>query len=102
MSTVRTTTHLVLEGTRSVWGRAHPDTGLKPVDSVRVVKALANRPAKLERDQIAVKVTVEVPANAFDPISPAALVVVPEDLIDRRALAIDVEASDATQGSDPR
>lgn len=99
MSTVRTTTYLVLGASRSRWGRPDTETGLMPVDSVSVVRSLKNRPAQLERDQIAVKVTVEVPANAFDPIAPAALVVVPEDLIDRRHLAIDVEAHDAT-GSD--
>lgn len=100
MSTVRATTYLVLAATRASYGwRAGPETGLKPVESMRVVKSLANRPEQLGRDQITVKVTVEVPANAFDPISPAALVVVPEDLIDRRRLSVDVEAGDATQGS---
>lgn len=93
---VRATTYLVLEASRYRYGRPDPETGLKPVDSIRVVASRVNRPAQLERDQVAIKVTVEVPEGAFDPITPAALVVVPEDLIDRRP--IDVEAEDATDG----
>lgn len=99
-STVRATTYLILDATRTRWGSADPETGLKPVESVRVAASRVNRPAVLERDQIAIKVTVEVPTGAFDPITPAALVVVPEDLIDRRP--IDVEAEDATEAGGDR
>lgn len=91
------TTHLVLEARRQTWGPNDPDTGLKPVESVRVVAARSRRPEKLARDQIAVKVTVQIPASAFDPLRPTALVVVPESLIHRAP--IEVEAADATEES---
>lgn len=89
------TTHLILEARRSPYGRNNPETGLKPILAVRVVGSRAGRPERLTRDQIAVKVTVEIPESAFEPLRPTALVVVPESLIHRAP--IEVEAADATE-----
>lgn len=88
------TTYLIVEASRR-YGPRDAETGLRPITSARVVGSRANRPAQLELDQVAIKVTVEVPDAAFAPITPAALVVVPEDLIQR---AVVVEAHDATEG----
>lgn len=87
----KATAYLIIEATRG-YGLRDPETGLRPVTSARVVASRANRPAKLERDQVAVKVTVDVPDQAFAPIMPAALVVVPDDLIQR---SVEVEAHNA-------
>lgn len=59
----------------------------------KITNSRQSRPPRLERDEIAVKVTVEIPDVAFQPFSPSALVVVPTDL----ALPgpIGVEAEDA-------
>lgn len=92
----KATAYLIIEATRG-YGLRDPETGLRPVTSARVVASRANRPAKLERDQVAVKVTVDVPDQAFAPIMPAALVVVPTDLVQR---AVVVDAQDATEGAD--
>ncbi|QIG58281.1 hypothetical protein SEA_SKOG_129 [Gordonia phage Skog] len=68
-NTVQATTHLVIEGSR------YYTNG--DVTGARVVAARANKPSKLGRDQIAIKVTFEVPAELFEPISPEAVIKIP-------------------------
>lgn len=92
MSTHRATAYLIVRADRR-YGVTDPETGLRSVTSIKVAGSRAGRPSRLERDEIAVKVTVEIPDAAFAPFTPAALVVVPADL----ALPgpIEVEATDA-------
>lgn len=89
-----TTTYLIVEAKRA-YGLTNPETGLKPVNEVRVVGSRTNRPAKLERDQIAVKVTIAVPDSAFNPVTPTAVVTIPGDMALRGP--IEVEADDANE-----
>lgn len=91
--TLRTTGYVVLEGKRSQYGSPSDETGLRELSSIRMAELRINRPRTLKRDQISVKVTIEVPAEAFDPIAPAALIVVPGDLIQRGPIT--TEATDA-------
>ena len=92
-STHRATAYLIVKAERSRYMSADPETGLRPVGEMKITGCRRGRPSRLERDEIAVKVTVEIPDVAFQPFAPAALVVVPADL----ALPgpIGVEASDA-------
>lgn len=88
--------YLVVEGTRSRYRPVDPENGLRRVDGARIFAMRVGRPTRLERDQVAVKVTVRLPAAAFDPLQPTALITVPEDLIQRGP--IEVDAADATDG----
>lgn len=89
------TAYLVIEASRTGFGPAQQDTGLRRVTGSRVVAMRANRPSKLVKDQIAVKVTVRVPEDAFNPLTPEAVIVVPSDLTLRAPLEIEaVEPGD--------
>ncbi|SKM82251.1 Uncharacterised protein [Mycobacteroides abscessus subsp. massiliense] len=62
------TGYLILEATRSHYGRVD-ENGLKPVSGVRIVGYRANRPAKLERDQVTVRIGVGITSDEFSPIT---------------------------------
>ena len=83
--TVDATGYLIIEGTRRRYGD-------RSVDTAKLVALRVNRPARLDRDQVAVKVTLRIPAAVFDPLTPQALVIVPGSLVDRAP--IEVEAVD--------
>ncbi|MGM7422993.1 hypothetical protein [Cellulosimicrobium sp. CpK407] len=74
------TAYLVIRAERNAWRPPDPETGLRPVRGARVVALRQGRPAKLERDEVAVKVTVRLPTEAFEPLTPTAIVTVPTDL----------------------
>lgn len=94
---VDATGYLVLQASRSQF--ASPGaSGLRPVNHAKIAAFRANRPARLELDQIAIRVTVRVPSSTFDPISPEALIVVPEGLILRGPTQVDaVDANEVEQ-----
>jgi ABC-type transporter Mla subunit MlaD len=71
---VDATAYLVLDASRARYGRADTETGLRPVESVKVAGIRVGRPSKLAADQVAVKVTIRVPVEVFDPLTPAALI----------------------------
>lgn len=98
MTSHRATAYIVAKATRYQWGTPDPETGLNRIDAVRAIAIRRSRPSKLERDEIAIKVTIEIPDAAFNPITPSALIVVPTDL----ALPgpIGVEAVDANDGGE--
>ena len=57
-------------------------TGLQRIHRKRVVRARATRPTELEKDQIAVLVTLEVPDELFNPaVTMQTATVKPENLI---------------------
>lgn len=93
---MKTSVYLIVKASRARYGQLHPETGLKRVESVRVVGMRQNRPARLERDEIAVKLTIDTPSEAFNPIMPIAEVVIPKELV--RQPRIEIEASDANEG----
>lgn len=86
---IDSTAYLVIEASRYNYGGADPETGLRRVSSARVAALRANRPSKLVKDQIAVKVTVRVPVSVFNPLTPEAVIVVPESLVQQPALEIE-------------
>jgi hypothetical protein len=47
----------------------------------KIAKVTQNRPSTLTGDQVAIRVTVEIPSAAFDPINPEVTIMVPEELI---------------------
>jgi len=80
-TTHKASTYLILEAKRSNWYDLD-EHGLRPVEAVRVIASRTNRPTKLARDQIAVRVSVEVEDSAFSPVTAdLALSIDPANLI---------------------
>lgn len=98
ISDVTASAYLVVKGVRNAYGFRDDETGLKPISEAKITTARQSRPAKLGPDEVLVKVTVQLPKKVFDPITPSALVIVPEDMIlDRHQ--IEVEATDSEADS---
>ncbi|MCR6649740.1 MAG: hypothetical protein NVV70_16975 [Cellulomonas sp.] len=66
------------------------------VTDATVVATTKTRPGKPRAGTVTVKVTLRIPAAAFDPLRPEAVVVIPTDLTDPNPVV--VEASDPTDG----
>lgn len=47
------------------------------VQSLKVIRVTQNKPERLERNTIAVKLTLEVPDEAFEAFSPSATISIP-------------------------
>lgn len=62
-----------------------------PFDA-KVVKSTQSKPSAVHENQIVVKVELQIPNKAFDPLEPQAIVVVPEHLVERGP--VEVEAVD--------
>jgi hypothetical protein len=58
---------------------------------LRVIKATQRRPDVVEAECVVVKVKLRIPAKAFDPLQPEAVITVPEDLVQH---PVEVEAVD--------
>lgn len=71
---VNATGYLVVEGVRARYGN-------KSVTEAKTVRITKGKPSTLTADQIAVKVTIRLPAKAFDALQPEAVILVPEELI---------------------
>lgn len=71
--TVKATGYLVFEGIRSRYGKQGVTQG-------KLRRVTQSRPS-MTTDEIAVRITVEVPAAAFGPFQAEATVVVPEELV---------------------
>ncbi|QCG77794.1 hypothetical protein QLQ77_gp48 [Gordonia phage Reyja] len=67
MTERKATAYLVLKARRSSYFKG--DDGLKQVEGVSVTAVRQNRPARLERDEITVRVTVAVDDSAFSPVT---------------------------------
>lgn len=91
MSTSHTATcYAVLRATRSRYGyQADPDTGLRPVESVKVERVTQTYPRTVDAGCVVVKLAINVPAAAFAPLLPNAIITVPESMIDH---PVEVEA----------
>jgi hypothetical protein len=99
MTAHRATAYLIVKAERSRYVSADRETGLRPVGAVKIIGSRQGRPAKLERDEVAIKVTVEIPDAAFQPFSPSALVVVPTDLALPGPIGVEaVDANPSTEG----
>ncbi|MFI5426094.1 hypothetical protein [Aeromicrobium sp. UC242_57] len=79
------------------YGTRNPDTGLRPVSEIRLAKTTQSYPGTRDTDTVIVKLTVEVPDTAFDPLLPNAVVTIPEGMT---VHPIAVEADDANEVSE--
>lgn len=61
------------------WGYAYGDQD-RPVRGAKVVTITQKKPAKPRGGTVLVKLTIRVPAGAFLPLRPEAIVVIPEDM----------------------
>ncbi len=66
------------------------------VTDATVVATTKTRPGKPRAGTVTVKVTLRIPARAFDPLSPEAVVIIPTDMTDPTPVV--VEAGDPTDG----
>ncbi|MBE5453435.1 hypothetical protein E3G52_000299 [Mycobacteroides abscessus] len=95
--TVHTATgYLILEASRARYGLRDSD-GLRAVDGVRIAGYRAHRPAKLERDQVAVRIAVGIDGGEFSPIT-AELAV---DIDPSRLIKAVLNIADPEQPRDP-
>lgn len=93
MNIFTTSVYLIVSAKRSSFGR-DPETGLYPIRSVRVVGLRQSRPKYLERDEVVVKIAVEIPGTIFNPFTPEATVVVTDDSQVARWTEVKVEGMD--------
>jgi hypothetical protein len=82
--TVDGTAYLTVRAERLQWGD-------KRVTNAKITRVTQSKPASLNLDEIAVKITIRLPAKAFDALQPEAIVVVPESLIQH---TVEVEATE--------
>lgn len=82
--TYRATGFLIMEPTRLKWS---PEN----VSGCKIAGIKQKRPTSLPNGSVAVAVTIEIPKAAFEPLRPAALIVVPEELIQHE---VTVEATE--------
>lgn len=90
---IETTAYITMEASRYAYGRVNEVTGLKPATGVKALRITQGRPARLERDQIAVKIKLRLPAAIFDPLTPRVVITIPEDMVLRGD--IEIEAVEA-------
>ncbi len=65
--------------------------------SAAVVGTTVKRPDRPRPGTVVVKITLRIPAAAFDPLRPEAVVIIPTDLTDPHP--VEVEAQDPTDGA---
>lgn len=53
----------------------------------KLARITQKRPTSLPNGAVAVAITVQLPAAAFEPLKPAALIVVPEELVQHEVTA---------------
>jgi len=103
MADVTASGYLVLKATRKNYGSPDPETRLRGVESAKITQARQSRPRALEKDEILIKVAVQIPAAVFDPITPSALIIVPEDLVlARHEIEVTAEEESGEEVSDGR
>lgn len=62
------------------WGRTWAGEDEAPLRSAKVVRTTQQRPKRPQSGTVLLKLTVRVPAGAFYPLRPEAVVVIPESL----------------------
>lgn len=63
----------------------------KPINGLKAVGLTQKKPARPFANTIVVKLTVEVPAEAFRPLAPEAVITIPASLIQSPALQVMAE-----------
>lgn len=76
--------------------RSHYRSRTSPPDSAKVERITQTKPDKPIAGTVTVKLTIRVPIAAFLPLSPEAVVVVPESMIE--ANPVEVVAQDPDDG----
>jgi len=80
--------YIVVKGNRR-YGAMNGTTGMRNVADVRLDRMLTNRPASLAADEVAVRVKIVLPVEAFDPPSPSVVVVVPMELVQQPEITVE-------------
>jgi hypothetical protein len=80
------------------WGYRAPGDEERSLRRVRVVRVTQQRPTQPKPGTVLVKLTLRVPAAAFYPLRPEAVVVVPESLTE--ATPVEVVAEDPHAGGE--
>ncbi|MEB3021276.1 hypothetical protein [[Mycobacterium] crassicus] len=80
---VEATGYLTVEGERSRYNIT------KGVIRAKLARLTKGKPASLSADQVAIKVTIRIPARAFDALQPEAVILIPEELVQH---PVEVEA----------
>lgn len=79
------------------WARPHPywddASGNPHLEGAAVIALTQSRPRKPRSGVVVTKLTLRLPASAFLPLQPEAIVVVPSDMIELGSV-IEVQASD--------
>ncbi|MBO9556742.1 hypothetical protein [Cellulomonas sp.] len=94
--TIDVPVYLQVEPRDRAWSPEGRGTG--PARAAAVVGTTTKRPRAPRPVVVVVKVTLRIPAAAFDPLRPEAVVVIPADLTDPHPVVVD--ADDATDGGD--
>lgn len=90
---VRATVYLQVAPEYKRWMADHSNPA--SIDGARVVGSTQRKAAKPRPGVVEVKLTIELPAAAFVPLAPEAVVTVPEDMT--AAHPVVVEAQDANE-----
>ena len=77
------------------WGWSAGANGDKPVRSIKAVAMTQSRPTRPKANTVVVKLTVDLPDNAFYPLRPEAVVHIPTDLTE--PTVVEVAAEDPHQ-----
>ena len=89
-NTVRVTGYVTVQGRRARYGNNVDEiTGLRPVESAVIDKITKGAPAT-GRDQIAFRVTFEIPVGVFDPLNADVVISVPVEMIGRHVIEAEV------------
>lgn len=77
----------------SYWGEAD-----RPLRGAKVVRTTQQRPDRPKPGTVLVKLTIRIPAGAFYPLRPEAIVVVPETLTEPHPVEVVAEDPHAEDG----
>jgi hypothetical protein len=64
-------------------------TGHPILDTAKVVALTQSKPERPRRGTVQVKLTLRLPAGAFLPLAPEAIIVIPADLVERGPVVVD-------------
>lgn len=89
-STVKATFYVQIEPDWSSWGT--DGEGEKILEGASAVRITKKRPERPKPGTVTAKLTMVLPASAFLPLRPAAVITVPADALEATPLEITVEA----------
>jgi len=97
--TVKATVYLQVQPEFTWWAKSRKQFDvLDAIEGAKVVGSTQNKAQKPKPGTVEVKITVELPKDAFLPLRPEAIVVIPETLTQPHPVT--VEAEDANEVND--